>query len=78
MAVEKGIGTGNPEMTVQEQAEIDIIEFPAQPGIMEMDDGSAIVGEIIEEQIVQDIPFDANLAEFVDDNDLGVIASDLS
>jgi hypothetical protein len=78
MAVEKGIGAGDPEMTAQEQAEIDIIEFPAQPGVMEMDDGSAIVGEIVEEQIVQDIPFDANLAEFVDDGDLGVIASDLS
>ena len=66
MAVEKGIGAGvgNPEMTAQEQAEIDIIEFPAQPGIMEMDDGSAIVGEIVEEMdIAQDVPFDANLAE---------------
>ena len=81
MAVEKGIGAGvgNPEMTAQEQAEIDVIEFPAQPGIMEMDDGSAIVGEIVEEMdIAQDVPFDANLAEYVDEGDLGVIASDLS
>ena len=46
---------------------------------MEMDDGSAIVGEIVEEMdIAQDVPFDANLAEYVDEGDLGVIASDLS
>ena len=35
-------------MTAQEQAEIDIIDFPAQPGVMQMDDGSAIVGEIMD------------------------------
>ena len=45
MAVEKGVGAGgDQDMTAQEQAEIDIIDFPAQPGVMQMDDGSAIVG----------------------------------
>ena len=80
MAIEKGVGGGGDQnMTPQEQAELDVIEFPAQPGIMEMDDGSAIVGEIAEEiEITQDVPFDANLAEYIDDGDLGVIESDLS
>jgi len=80
MAIEKGVGGGGDQnMTPQEQAELDVIEFPAQPGIMEMDDGSAIVGEIAEEiEITQDVPFNANLAEYIDDGDLGVIESDLS
>ena len=44
-----------------------------------MDDGSAIVGEIMEEvTVAAEVPFGANLAEFIDDGDLGVIASELS
>lgn len=79
MAVEKGIGAGGDAMTPQEQAEIDIIDFPAQPGISEMDDGSVIVGEMVEETTIPvDIPFDANLAEFIDDGDLGRVASEIS
>jgi hypothetical protein len=80
MAVEKGLGSGGDlPITAQEQAEIDVIEFPAQPGIMEMEDGSAIVGELMDDQpmAAEDIPFDANLAEFVDDSDLMSISSDL-
>ena len=78
MAIEKGIGS-EEATTPQEQAEIDVIEFPVQPNVMQMDDGSAIVGEIVEEMAVaQDIPFDANLAEYMDDGDLGTIASDIS
>ena len=79
MAVEKGIGAGGDAITPQEQAEIDVIDFPAQPGISEMDDGSVIVGEMVEEVTVPvDIPFDANLAEFIDDGDLGRVASEIS
>jgi hypothetical protein len=80
MAVEKGLGSGGDlPITAQEQAEIDVIEFPAQPGIMEMEDGSAIVGELMDDEpmAAEDIPFDANLAEFVDDSDLMSISSDL-
>ena len=79
MAVEKGLGSGGDAIAPQEQAEIDVIEFPAQPGIMEMEDGSAIVGELMDDEpmAAEDIPFDANLAEFVDDSDLMSISSDL-
>ena len=39
-----------------------------------MEDGSAVVGE---QNMPGEMAFDSNLAEFVDDNDLGVISSDL-
>ena len=39
-----------------------------------MEDGSAVVGE---QNLPGEMAFDSNLAEFVDDNDLGVISSDL-
>ena len=81
MAIEKGIGaTGDipiPEEVVQ--ASVDVIELPEMPGVAEMDDGSAIVGELLEQDpmAAQDVPFDANLAEFVDDSELTRISSDL-
>ena len=79
MAVEKGIGSGGDQpVTAAEQAEIDVIEMPEVPNVMEMDDGSAIVGEFEEEQVdVSQIPFDANLAEYMDESDLKKISSDL-
>ncbi len=70
MAVEKGLGSGGDMViTPQEQAEIDLIELPAQPGIMEMEDGSAIIGELMQEDAMaaQDIPIDSTLATFIDD-----------
>jgi len=39
-----------------------------------MEDGSAVVGE---QNMPGEMAFDSNLAEFVDDNDMGVISSDL-
>ena len=52
--------------------------MPEVLNVMEMDDGSAVVGEFEEEQIdVSQIPFDANLAEFMDESDLKKISSDL-
>ena len=81
MAIEKGLGaTGDipiPEEAIQ--ASIDVIELPEMPGVAEMDDGSAIVGELLEQDpmAAQDVPFDANLAEFVDDSELTRISSDL-
>jgi len=81
MAIEKGIGAGG-DLPLEEgdiQAAIDVVELPAQPGIAELDDGSAIVGELMQEEMMmaQDVPFDANLAEFIDESDLAVISSDL-
>jgi hypothetical protein len=85
VAVERNIGAGgvpeelnapSPEL---EQAEIDIIEFNEQANVTEFDDGSAIVGEFQEEiAVTPDIPFDGNLADVIDEAELGRIASDLS
>ena len=85
MAIERDIGGGglpenlnkpSPEL---EQAEIDIIEFNEQANVTEFDDGSAIVGEFQEEiAVTPDIPFDGNLADVIDEAELGRIASDLS
>ncbi len=80
MAIERGLGAGG-DLPIPEGLEsaVDVIEFPAQPGIMEMEDGSAIVGELMDDEpmAAEDIPFDANLAEYVDDSDLMSISSDL-
>ena len=85
MAVERNVGAGgipenlnvpSPEL---EQAEIDIIEFNEQSNVTEFDDGSAIVGEFQEEMaIMPDIPFDGNLADVIDEAELGRISSDLT
>ena len=79
MAVERGIGAGglNKASPAQEEAEVDFITMPEDPGVMEMDDGSVIVGEITQEVAPIDIPFEANLAEFIEDNELMRISSDL-
>jgi hypothetical protein len=84
MAVEKDIGSGGDNvisMNPQEQAEIDIIEMSKEPGQVTMEDGSVIMGDISEEMMMTevpiDIPFDANLAEFMDDSEMMSLASDL-
>ena len=78
MAVEKGIGSGGDQsMTAQEEAEIDIIELPQNSKVMEMEDGSAIVGEIEEEVEVAPVAFVDNLAEYIDESDLMRVSSDL-
>lgn len=82
MAIERGIGAGgDAPTTAQEQAEIDVIELGAQPGQVTMDDGSVILGDISEEMMMQEapveIPFDANLVDFMDDADVSKMASDI-
>jgi len=81
MAVERGLGSGGlPEAPMIPEQEIlqNVIDLPAQPGVTEFDDGSAIVGEYEEEQApIVDVGFDGNLAEVVDEAELGRISSDL-
>ena len=81
MAIERGLGAGGPaDMPMISDEEIiqNVIEMPAQPGVTEFDDGSAIVGEYEEEMDAPiDVPFDGNLAEVVDEGVLGQISSDL-
>ena len=81
MAVERGLGAGGlPEDPMIAEAESlqNVIDLPAQPGVTEFDDGSAVIGEYEEDQPpIQPVPFDGNLAEVVDEAELGRISSDL-
>ncbi len=78
MAVEKGIGAGG-DMSLDDidPSEIDIITLPDNPQVMEMPDGSAIIGQIEEQVEMAPIPFDANLADYIDESDLAKVSSDL-
>ena len=82
MAIDKPANYDRPQ-TVNDELMIPPLvgqEIELQPGTNEeiniemLEDGSAVIGE--EEQIVADT-FDANLAEFISDHDLGIISSDL-
>jgi hypothetical protein len=78
MAIEKGIGAGGDQPSAAvEQAEIDVLTLPEKPGIQEMSDGSVLVGEIEEQVEVAEVPFDANLADYIDGAELGRVSSDL-
>ena len=81
MAIEKDIGAGGmenlmPPMPTEEM--VDVTELPIEPGVMELDDGSAIIGDIEPEMPdPMQAPFDANLAEYLDDSELGRISSEI-
>ena len=79
MAIEKDTGPGGelPLPNGQMPPEVLIEELPQDPGIFEFDDGSAIVGEYAQEQPIPEISHNSNLAEFMEDADLGKLSSDL-
>ena len=68
---------GNPIDT----AEVDpqLAEALASGEITEMEDGSVEVGEFVEETEMpgEEIPFDANLSEYMEDQELGALSSNL-
>ena len=76
MAVEKVNGVENIE-TPQGVTAIEIEETEIAPNVTEMDDGSVIVGEMEEQIAPIQVPFNANLAEFIDDTELGRISSEM-
>ena len=76
MAIEKVNGVENVEQP--QGIQIPLPEADITPGVTELDDGSAIIGEMQQEvEATLPVPFDANLADFIDDDDLGVISTDL-
>ena len=79
MAIETGLGAGglNKATPVQEEAEVDFVEMPENPNVMEMEDGSVIIGEIEEDTVPLEISFDSNLADYIDESELMKISSDL-
>ena len=71
MAIEKGIGAKGDEPSKEvEAAEIDVLMLPENPNVQEMADGSVIVGQIEEQVERPEIPFDANLADYIDNSEL--------
>ena len=76
MAIEKVNGIENVDAP-QGVTSIEIEEAPISDNITEMDDGSIVIGEVEEQVAPIQVPFNANLAEFMDDADLGRISSEL-
>ena len=76
------LGPGGPiELTPEvTDTPVDIVELPQQPGIAQMEDGSALIGELPQEEMMpkEQIPFDANLADFIEEDELGKISTDLT
>ena len=80
MAIEKGIGAGGIQspMDGMDPEEIEIAPLlPENPDIQQMADGSVLVGEIEEQIEVAPVPFDANLAQYIDEAELMRVSSDL-
>ncbi len=76
MAVEKVDGVENIDAP-EGVTSVEIEEAELAPNVTEMDDGSVVIGEIEEQIAPIQVPFNANLAEFIDDTELGRISSDL-
>jgi len=79
MAIEPNIGSGGIlEQAPQVEGESVVVqELGQSPGVFEFDDGSAIVGEYTEMEATVEAAFDANLADFIEEGDLGQISNDL-
>ena len=80
MAMEKGSGAGGEQLPTDAPGleEIEVLPLiPENPDIQQMADGSVLVGEIEEEIEVVSVPFDANLADYIDNSDLMRVSSDL-
>ena len=76
MAVEKVDGVENLDAP-QGVTSVEIQEAEIAPNVTEMDDGSVVIGQVEEQVAPISIPFDANLAEFIDESELGTLSSDL-
>ena len=76
MAIEKVDGVENLDAP-KGVTSIEIEEAPIGDNITEMDDGSVVIGEIEEQIAPIQVPFNANLAEFMDDADLGRISTEI-
>jgi hypothetical protein len=76
MAIEKVDGVENLDAP-KGVTSIEIEEAPIGDNITEMDDGSVVIGEVEEEVAPIQVPFNANLAEFIDEAELGRISSEM-
>ena len=79
MAIERDVGAGGAlEQQMLEQAEVLVGDALGEnPGVFNFDDGSAIVGEYTEMEATVEVAFDSNLADVMEEGDLGQISNDL-
>ncbi len=76
MAIEKVNGIESVDLP--QGMQVSVTETEITPGVTELEDGSAIIGEMQEQlEASMPVPFNANLADYIDDSELGVISSDL-
>ena len=76
--IEKQDGTPIVASTPEEQEfleNVELVQAPDEEGFTMMEDGSAVLGENVEE--IQSVGFDDNLAEALEESELDKIASDL-
>ena len=76
--IERQDGTPIVASTPEEREfleDVELVQAPDEEGFTMMEDGSAVLGEDFEE--AQDMGFDANLAEELEESELDKIASDL-
>tara|TARA_A100001515_G_scaffold42461_2_gene33484 strand:+ start:1187 stop:3586 length:2400 start_codon:yes stop_codon:yes gene_type:complete len=76
MAVEKVDGVENIDAP-EGVTSVEVEEAELAPNVTEMDDGSVVIGELEEQIAPIQVPFNANLAEFIEDTELGRISTDL-
>ena len=86
MAIERDMGAGGvPDVTVAPEppegsdlTSVFLDNLEANANVVQLDDGSAVVGEIEEEMpLAIDAPFDANLADYLGESEIGRISSDI-
>tara|TARA_R100001510_G_scaffold17180_3_gene14506 strand:- start:3197 stop:5656 length:2460 start_codon:yes stop_codon:yes gene_type:complete len=86
MAIERDMGAGGvPDVTVAPEppegsdlTSVFLDNLEANANVVQLDDGSAIVGEMEEEiPLAIDAPFDANLADYLGESEIGRISSDI-
>ena len=76
MSVEKVDGVENIDAP-EGVTSVEVEEAELAPNVTEMDDGSVVIGEIEEQIAPIQVPFNANLAEFIDHTELGRISSEM-
>ena len=76
MAVENVDGVENIDAP-EGVTSVEIEEAELAPNVTEMDDGSVVIGQLEEQIAPIQVPFNANLAEFVEETELGRISSEI-
>ena len=76
MAVEKVDGVENIDAP-EGVTSVEIEEAELAPNVTEMDDVSVVIGQLEEQIAPIQVPFNANLAEFVEETELGRISSEI-